>query len=195
MNSYAADNHESGGFGIDIITKPGVENWRGRSNFGFRDESLNARNYFAPSLGPEQYRRFGFNSNGPLVKGKTSIAFNLEGNRNYDSQTIVAAIPGDTDFRGQVRRPFDSLDGGVRVDHALGCAPDAVVESQRPGQLAQNLGVGDFDLPSRAYDADQHEAQVRTPLTGLIAPKVAHELKVQYRDTRTRLFRRTSIPR
>ena len=41
MNSYAADNHEAGGgFGIDITTKPGMDGWRGMTNFGFRDESL-----------------------------------------------------------------------------------------------------------------------------------------------------------
>ena len=55
MNSYAAENHDAGGFGIDIFTKPGTDAWRGMSSFGFRDESLNARNAFAPRLGPEQY--------------------------------------------------------------------------------------------------------------------------------------------
>ena len=44
-------------------------------------------------LGPEQYRRFGFNMDGPLVKGKTSLALNVDGNANYDSQTIVADTP------------------------------------------------------------------------------------------------------
>jgi hypothetical protein len=194
MNSYAADNHEAGGFGIDIITKPGTSNWRGRSNIGFRDESLNARNYFAPSLGPEQYRRFGFNADGPLVKGKTSVAVNLDGNRNYDSQTIVAAVPGGTDFRSQVRRPFDSVDGGVRVDHALGSRQTLSVDVRGENSTRSNLGVGDFDLPSRAYEREEREAQVRTSLTGLIAPKIAHELKVQYRDTRTKTVSENADP-
>ena len=74
MNSYAAENHDAGGFGIDIFTKPGTDAWRGMSSFGFRDESLNARNAFAPRLGPEQYRRVAINFNGPLVKNKTSLA-------------------------------------------------------------------------------------------------------------------------
>ena len=52
MNSYAAENHDAGGFGIDILTKPGTDAWRGMSSFGFRDESLNARNAFAPQARP-----------------------------------------------------------------------------------------------------------------------------------------------
>jgi hypothetical protein len=194
MNSYAADNHEAGGFGVDVITKPGTSDWRGRTNVGFRDESLNARNYFAPRLGPEQYRRFGFNADGPLVKGRTSIAVNLEGNRNYDSQTIVAALPGGTDFRAQVRRPYDSLDGGARLDHALGTRQTLSIDVRGENGTRSNLGVGDFDLPSRAFDREDRESQLRTSLTGLIAPKIAHELKVQYRDTRTRTLSENADP-
>ena len=43
-NAYAAENHESSFMSVDILTKPGIENWRGSFNLGFRDESLNARN-------------------------------------------------------------------------------------------------------------------------------------------------------
>ena len=196
MNSYAADNHEAGGFGIDIITKPGTSNWRGRSNIGFRDESLNARNYFAPTLGPEQYRRFGFNADGPLVKGKTSIAFNLDGNRNYDSQTIVAAMPGNPDVRGQVGGPSDSLNGSVRVDHALGTNQTLSVDLSGNQNTRSNLGVGDFDLPSRAYERDVSKAQLRTSLNGLIAPKVAQPSSRCSTGTRVqRRCRRTPTPR
>src|SRR4029453_17224029 len=35
MNSYSADNHEAGGFGIDIITKRGKSNWDGGRAVGF----------------------------------------------------------------------------------------------------------------------------------------------------------------
>ena len=31
------------------------------------------------------------NSQGPIVKGKTSVTFSAEGNDSYDSQTVVAA--------------------------------------------------------------------------------------------------------
>ena len=81
MNSFDAEYHEGGGFGIDIITKPGMDGWKGMTNFGFRDESLNARNAFAPTLAPEQHRRFGFNADGPIVKGKTSMADQPRGQR------------------------------------------------------------------------------------------------------------------
>src|SRR5256886_2959162 len=52
--SYAAENHDAGFGFVDIITKPGVNSWHGSFNFGFRDESLSARQAFAKVRGPER---------------------------------------------------------------------------------------------------------------------------------------------
>jgi len=188
MNSYAAENHESGGFGIDIFTKPGVDGWRGMTSFGFRDESLNARNAFAPTLGPEQYRRLGVDFSGPLVKGRTSLAVATDLNSSYDSKTIVVASPTDAIVNGQVRRPSDIGNATVRVEHALTPKQTMLVEYQRHDDSRENLGVGDFDLPSRAYTRRNGDNVFRTAVNGLIAPKIGNELKVQYQNTNTDVF-------
>ena len=184
MNSYAAENHEAGGFGIDIITRPGMDDWRGMTNVGFRDETLNARNAFAPALGPEQYRRFGFNMDGPLKKGRTSLAINIDGNANYDSQTIVATTP-DGRFNDTVRRPNDRLFGLARLDHQLTPSQLMRVEFRSQTSEQRNLGVGDFDLPSRAYERTGSEQSMRVSLNGLVMPRVANELKVRIEQGRT----------
>src|SRR5207244_5532961 len=48
-NMFAADVHEPGFISVDIVTKPGLENWRGSTNLGFRDDVLSAKNAFAPT--------------------------------------------------------------------------------------------------------------------------------------------------
>src|SRR2546423_2276710 len=68
LNPYAAENHDAGFGLVDITTKPGVNSWHGSFNFGFRDESMNARQIFAPFRGPEQQRRFGLSMDGPIWK-------------------------------------------------------------------------------------------------------------------------------
>src|SRR5262245_19724605 len=50
-NMFAADVHEPGFIAVDIITKPGLDNWRGTTSIGLRDDALNARNAFAPVKG------------------------------------------------------------------------------------------------------------------------------------------------
>jgi hypothetical protein len=185
MNSYAAENHEAGGFGIDIITRPGGDSWRGMTNFGFRDDAMNARNAFAPTLGPEQYRRFGFNADGPIVRNKTSLALNVDLNSSYDSQTIVATTP-DQIINSLVERPEERLFASARLDHQLTQSQLMRLEFRRESRDRENLGVGDFDLQERAYNTTGYENSLRFSLNGLIAPKVAHELKVRFETNRTR---------
>jgi hypothetical protein len=179
MNSYAAENHDAGGIGIDVLTKPGLDAWRGMSTFSFRDESLNARNAFADTVGPEQYRRAGLNFNGPLVKGRTSLAVATNGNFSYDSETLNAQTP-DGKVNGQVRRPSDISNVTVRVEHTLTTTQMLLVEVQRHDDERRNLGVGEFDLPSRAYQRNNQETVLRGSLNGLVAPKIANELRAQY---------------
>ena len=182
MNSFDAEYHEGGGFGIDIVTKPGMDDWKGMSNFGFRDESLNARNAFAPTLAPEQYRRFGLNADGPIVKGRTSLALNVDGNNSYDTKTINATTP-DGLVNGSVRTPEDRMFGSARVDHSLSKTQQMLFEVQRNHIKRDNLGVGDFDLPSRAYTSETADTAVRFALNGTIRPKVAHELRVRFESS------------
>jgi Carboxypeptidase regulatory-like domain len=182
MNSFDAEYHEGGGFGIDIVTKPGMDGWQGFTNFGFRDESLNARNAFAPTLGPEQYRRFGLNANGPVVKGRTSLAINIEDNNSYDSKTINAQTL-DGRVSDLSRQPDNRMFGSVRLDHSLTKNQQMLVEFQRNYIKNQDLGVGDFNLSDRAYTREQSNNALRFALNGLLAPKVAHELKVRFETT------------
>ena len=118
MNPYSADNHEANFISVDILTKPGVNNWHGSANFGFRDESLNARNAFAPFRAPEQFRRFGFSFDGPLWKNRTSLFLNADGNNAYESKTIVAAL-ADGPFNDVIRRPSKALNLSARVDEEM----------------------------------------------------------------------------
>ena len=80
-NSFAADNHDAGRTQIEIITRPNVREWSGNANMGLRGDVLNARNAFAQTETPEQFRRFNIGLRGPIVAGKTSIRFGLDGNR------------------------------------------------------------------------------------------------------------------
>jgi hypothetical protein len=179
QNSFDAEYHEGGGFGIDIVTKPGMTGWKGMSNFGFRDESLNARNAFAPTTEPMQYRRFGLNADGPVVKGKTSVAFDLEGNNSYDSATINALTP-DGQISELARTPQDRMFGSARVDHTLSKNQQMLLEFQRNYIKNENLGVGGFNLATRGYTSETSDSALRFALNGLLAPKVAHELKVRF---------------
>ncbi|MEW6126205.1 MAG: TonB-dependent receptor [Acidobacteriota bacterium] len=180
MNPYSADNHEADFITVDILTKPGVNNWHGSMNFGFRDESLNARNAFAPFRAPEQFRRFGFSLDGPLWKNRTSLFLNADGNNAYESKTIVAALP-DGAFNDVARRPSKTLNFSARIEHALNKTHTLRTEYQRNASRLDNLGVGDFDLPERAYTNDTVEHLFRFADTGAVGKKLVNEILFQAR--------------
>ncbi len=180
MNPYSADSHEADFMSIDILTKPGASDWHGSINFGFRDESLNARNAFAPVRGAEQLRRFGFSLDGPLWRNHTSLFLSGDGNSSYESKTIVAALP-DGNFSDIIRRPSKTLNLTARVEHVLSKTHFLRAEYQRNANRFDNLGVGDFDLPERAFTNDTAEHILRFADTGTIGKRLVNEIRFQTR--------------
>src|SRR5688500_18739063 len=129
-NSFSAEYHEAGMIRVEVITKPGLGGWRGHTNFGFRDESLNATNAFAKEKGPEQMRRYMVNFQGPIAKGKTGFSMSFDGNSSYDSRTIVAQSP-----TGRVNElavaPTDAMDFNARVEQQIGANGQLQAEYSR----------------------------------------------------------------
>jgi hypothetical protein len=184
MNPYAAENHDAGFGFVDITTKPGVNSWHGSFNFGFRDEAMNARQVFAPFRGPEQQRRFGLSLDGPIWKNHTSLFLNAEGSLFFDARPIFATTPSGT-LSDLAFRPSRRLNLDARVEHVLTKTHTARFQFQRNAGLQNNLGVGDFDLPSRGYSQDQTEYIARLADSGVFGKKFFNEVRLQARWTDT----------
>ncbi|MDP1571345.1 MAG: carboxypeptidase-like regulatory domain-containing protein [Vicinamibacterales bacterium] len=183
-NSFSAENHQAGMVRIDVITRPGMTGFGGMANVGFRDEALNARNVFAPEKAPEQQRRFMVNFGGPLVANRTSFRLSVDGEMSYDSRTILAALPGET-LSSQVRRPVDTANVRLRVDHALGQNNQLMAQYERRNGTRENLGVGDFDLPDRAFTTETVSDQIRVTNNRVLGAKAFNEFRVSFTASST----------
>ncbi|MCI0485990.1 MAG: TonB-dependent receptor [Blastocatellia bacterium] len=193
LNPYVAENHEAGFIGVDITTKPGINDWNGSFNAGFRDESLNARNAFAPFRAPEQTRRFAFDIGGPLWRNHTSLFLSADGADEFDSNTIVAALP-EGSFSDVIRRPLRRFNFSARAEHALGKSHTMRAEYQRNTNRRENLGVGDFDLAERAYSTDLTENLFRLSDSGAIGKRLVSEFRFQARWQETRIDSLSQAP-
>jgi hypothetical protein len=179
-NMFAADAHEPGFMAVDIITKPGLDSWRGATNLGFRDDILSARNAFAPVKGDERNGRFGFSLNGPLWKKHTSLSLSIDGADAYDTKTIVAQTPTGY-FADSVRKPTDAVNASARLEHALSKTQLLRLEAQRNHTVNDNLGVGDFDLLERGYHQARDEDVFRASVAGSIRKALFNEFRFQWR--------------
>ncbi len=180
-NMFSADAHEPGMMFVDIVTKPGLDNWRGSTNFGFRDDALSARNAFAPTKGDERHERVGFSLNGPLWRKHTSFSASVDGTNAFDSKTIVAALPTGY-YADSVARPNDALNFSARVEHALSKTQNLRFEFQRNHTFNDNLGVGDYDLQERAYQQTREQDLFRASLAGSIRKAIFNEFRFQWQS-------------
>jgi hypothetical protein len=182
-NSFSAEYHEAGMIRVEVITKPGLGGWRGHTNFGFRDESLNATNAFATEKGPEQMRRYMVNFQGPIAKGKTGLTMSFDGNSSYDSRTIVAQAPSGEPLNQLVTVPGAAMNFNARIEQQVGAGGQLQLEYSRRQNDRSNLGVGDFDLPERAYATDNSTDTFRVRSTNVIGKKVFSEFRFSVIDS------------
>jgi hypothetical protein len=177
---FAAENHGGGMVFVDIHTLPGGGPLRGTVDFTFRDASLNARNAFAPRRSPEQQQNGTFTLNGTLIKNRTGFSITTNGVNAYDSKTLNAVTP-ERSVAGSIRRPADRANFSARLDHALTTSRTLRASYLRSGSELENLGVGDFDLPSRAYSRDVSEDVFRLSLSGPVGRNFYNETRFQSR--------------
>jgi hypothetical protein len=181
-NSFSSEYHEAGMIRVEVITKPGMGGWRGMTNFGFRDESLNAKNYFADEKGAEQMRRYMVNFQGPIAKGRTGLTVSFDGNSAYESRTINAMVPSGP-VTGLAETPTDAMNFSARVEHLVGTSSQIQAEYSRRQNDRSNLGVGDFDLAERAYATDNSTDTFRLRSTNTIGKKVFSEFRFSVIDS------------
>jgi Carboxypeptidase regulatory-like domain len=191
-NSYSAEYHDAGMVRVEVITRPGMTALRGQVNIGFGPGALDAKNAFALEKGDQRLNRYAINIQAPLVKGKTSLSIAADGNASYTSRTIVAASPTGDVF-GQVRQPTDGLNTSIRIVHQISENHQLRAEYARRSNSRDNLGVGDFDLPSRAFAIEGGADTLRVLNTRLVG-KVFSELKVEWSTQHNDTTSTSSLP-
>lgn len=117
---------------------------------------------------------------GRLWQKRTSLSLSVDGTGARDSQTIVAATAVGP-FARTVSRPNDVANVTARIEHGLTASQQLRAEFQRAHATTDNLGVGHFDLESRAYSQARKESVVRGSLTGSLGKAAYNELRVSWR--------------
>lgn len=111
-NQFSAEYGRASGGRINIRTRSGGNQFRGRGFMFFRDESLNANSWYNNSRNiprvPLQELNPGFTLSGPIVKQKTFFAVAYEYNKLADTTLIDAYLPVGTNSRYSLPSPTGS---------------------------------------------------------------------------------------
>jgi len=108
-NSYGAEMGASSGAQINVITKGGTNAFHGSVYEFFRNNVLNANNYFLNSAGvdraPLRYNNFGYTLGGPIVKDKLFFFWSQEWRRELRGITRTANVPTMLERTGDFNGP------------------------------------------------------------------------------------------
>jgi hypothetical protein len=108
-NSFSTE-YGQGQAVVSIVTKSGSNQLHGSAYEFFRDESFDARNFFAPRKPDYRRNQFGATGGGPLVQNKLFIFGGYEGLRTQQGQPFLGSVPSQAFLNGD----FSALSTQIR---------------------------------------------------------------------------------
>ena len=187
LNPFSAEYSEPGRGRIEITTKPGSDRLHGEFSFNFNDESLNARNAFAPVRSPLQIRNYSGYLNGPIIQGRWDFMFYAGRWEQEHNSVINAVILNPTTLEPQsfattVLTPSSSTNFSIRTNYLLTKKHTLGIGYNYLNEEAQNQGLqGGFDLPERAFNSKNRSDALRFSLTSLLSSRTVNQIRLQLR--------------
>jgi hypothetical protein len=192
QNPFSAEFAHPGISRIDIITKPGSDQWHGGGTFSLRNSALDARNAFAIEKPELDQQRYTFLLSGPIVPQKASFFANFE-RRQLDGSGVVNAVTLDGPFVANVPAPTHSTFFGLRTDYFLNPKNTLNVSYNYHASESDNQEFGvrfggnfggssgsQFTLPERGSDATNTNHTLQISETYLINANLIHESRLRY---------------
>jgi hypothetical protein len=96
VSNFMPEYGRNAGAAVNIVTKSGTNALHGSAIEYFRNDALDARNYFDPASTPKAQfhnNQFGGSLGGPIVKDKTFFYLNYEGQRERVGVVTLANVP------------------------------------------------------------------------------------------------------
>jgi hypothetical protein len=181
QNPFSAQYDKLGYGRIEILTKPGSDKYHGQFFFNDNNAIFNSRNPFVHTERPS-YNTYMFDGNlgGPINK-KSSFFFDAS-RRNIDEFAAINAIDPNTfvNINELVPNPRRRTSISPRLDYQLTQSNTLTARYQFTQDTHQNSGLGQFSLPSQAYDENETEHSLQISDTQILSPQVVNETRFQW---------------
>ena len=212
-SSYSTEFGRAVGGIVNIITKSGTNAFHGSAYEYFRNDKLDAGSILASSdpnscrvpgdlssggcnkLNKLRQNQFGFTLGGPLIKNRTFLFGNYEGQRRrespYYNSIILNNITSINQFENSIGLPGEVLGVTrntdynnvlVRLDHTINQKNNLFVRYFfNDGDLKRYSPLNDgFDLPSGFKSNNDKDHSIVGNLSTSITPSLVNELRLQY---------------
>jgi hypothetical protein len=129
-NNYEAEYGRTAGGIINQVIKSGTNSFHGDLFEFFRNDALNARNYFLPAVTPFKRNTFGGTLGGPIRKDKTFFFLSYQGVRRHEGEVapILAVLSpaertGDFSALLPDTQLFDPISGDPYANNQVPVSP------------------------------------------------------------------------
>ena len=185
QNPFSAEYDKLGYGRIEVFTKPGTDKFHGQLQVNGNDSAFNSPNPFGGANQPGyDSTQFSGSIGGPINK-KSSFFFDFQ-RRNINDLSAVNAITLDPTTLTEVPiveavpYPRHRTNLTPRIDYQLSKNNTLTVRYQYYRNTEDNDGIGQFTLPSQAYNSDSTEHTLQISDTQVIGGKIVNELRFQY---------------
>jgi len=125
LSNFTPEYGRNAGAVVNIVTKSGSNSWHGSAGEYFRNNALDARNYFNESNQPKakfHNNQFGASVGGPIIKDKTFFYLDYEGQQEAVGVVTVSSVPTGTASDGSLS-PDDASDPSGVIQNLLARHP------------------------------------------------------------------------
>src|SRR5437660_6658218 len=161
LSNFEPEYGRNGGAVVNIVTKSGTNTWHGTAAEYFRNDALDARNFFnlaSQPKAPFHNNQFGGSLGGPIIKDKAFFFLDYEGQRERVGVVTLACVPDPARI---------TVDDNAIV--AGGGTPNAVTAAMLKFWPKPNI-PGTFGTPSLSSAAGEDIGCPNGPNSSLITP-------------------------
>jgi len=200
QNPFSAEYQQLGFGRIEILTKPGSDQFHGMASFSDSNAALNSRNPYVLYKPDFSAKQFDGNVSGALSK-KGSFFFDLE-RRDIQDDAIVNATTLDSNlnpvnYQQAFPVPNTRTAFTPRIDYQLNTNNTLSLRYNYMRSSEENAGIGGaqfFNLPSKAYYLRNDENSAILTETAVLGSKAVTETRVRYLKWIGKNFGDNSIP-
>jgi hypothetical protein len=172
-SQYDASYGRNAGANVDVLTKMGTNSWHGNVWEYFRNEALNANDFFRNMTGEPRavlrQNQFGFTFGGPIKKDKLLFFGSYQGTRQKNgidpscsSSVILPVLTSSTD-----RTDPNAIAASVGPNTAFGGVALPGVPVTGSNVSSQAMALFNAKLPNGQYVIPNAQTTIIDPTTGL----------------------------
>jgi hypothetical protein len=185
QNPFSAEYDKLGLGRIEILTKPGMDKFRGSASFNYANDFWNSRNPYAQQKAPFLLKEYGGNLSGP-INHRSSFFLDLR-QESVDNGSIINAIVLDPStleiinpYTDTPVTPQKRFGISPRIDYQLNPKNTLVARYSFGRSDITNAGIGGFNLVPRGYHLENTSQTAQVTETTVLGKSAVNEARFQF---------------